>query len=160
MSLAKLAEIRRQIGETKGRVADLETQTLTPPDVERVVKDRVAQWAAQVDSVYIGRSFATPGVPPDAGVFELACAGHDHKLGLLLAWLDPAALEKKLLALAKPYADRAAVPEGERKQLRRTLEGELYDLEMAEERLIVELEDAGVEVFRRSDADAAIVLAI
>lgn len=57
------------------------------------------------------------------------------------------------------YADHQGIDDGERDKRLEKLEGELTDLEIAEERLIRVAEAAGLPVLRRDDAPPRIVLA-
>ena len=160
MSLKKLAEIRTQIAEVKSSLARLQKASLTLADVEARVSDTVDHWASCFDADYLGRAFASPGevVTPDE--IERACAGEEGKLAIILAWSDPESLKARLLEAARPFAaGKGSVAQDDRPSYQRKMESTLYDLEVAEEALVTQLEAEGIEVFRRPDCDPAIALA-
>lgn len=160
MSLKKLAELRTQIAEIKSSLARLRSASLPMADIESRVSDTVDHWASKFDAHYLGRAFASPGevVTPDE--IERACAGEAAKAVIFAAWADPAGLKAKLLEAARPYAaGKDAVKQDDRPAYQRKMESTLYDLEVAEEALVSQLESEGLEVYRRPDSDPAIVLA-
>lgn len=160
MSLKKLAEIRAAIAETKSGLARLKTAALSLSDIEARVSDTVDAWASKFDAGYLGRAFASPGDLISPEDVDLACAGEAAKGAVFAAWADPDGLKQKLLDAARPYAAaKGAVAQDDRPAYARKLESTLYDLEVEEERLVTALEADGLDVFRRPDADPAIILA-
>jgi hypothetical protein len=160
MSLKKLAEIRTQIAEVKSSLARLQTASLPMADIESRVSDTVDHWASKFDADYLGRNFASPSgiITPDE--IERACAGEAAKGAIFAAWADPAGLKAKLIEAARPYAaGKDGVKQDDRPAYQRKMESTLYDLEVAEEALVTALEAEGIEIYRRPDADPAIILA-
>jgi hypothetical protein len=77
--------------------------------------------------------------------------------------LAPDRVRQELIAAATHQAHEAGgwgLPDAERKRAIAALEARVFDLELKEERLIEQLEDGGVDIARRADADPRAVLAL
>ena len=159
MSLAKLQTIREQIADLKHSLESSKTAALPLSDVEASINATVDAWASKFDVDWLGRGFASPEAVMMPESFETACAGEAGKQAIILAWHDPAGLKQKLLAAARPYAASKGMATADRPAFIRKQEAKLFDLEVQEEKLVTELERDGLEVYRRPDADPAIILA-
>jgi hypothetical protein len=78
----------------------------------------------------------------------------------LLCWLDPDMVRARFLAeLDQIYNDgNPGVESSVRIEQQRKLTREIFDLEVAEEQLIVRAEESGLRLTRRGDADPAAIL--
>ena len=159
MSLKKLAEIRVQIADLKHSLETSKTAALPLVDVEASINATVDTWASKFDADWLGRCFVIPEAIMTPESVETACAGEEGKLAIILAWNDPAGLKQKLIAAARPYAANKGMAQQDRPAFLRKQEAQLFKLETEEEVLVCQLEADGLEVFRRTDADPAIVLA-
>jgi hypothetical protein len=74
----------------------------------------------------------------------------------MLAWLFREPLIKKLLAEVKD--DKGGIPSAERPRLISEAEAKIFGLEIAEERLVMAAQEAGLEVHRRIDASPWAIL--
>ena len=161
MSLKKLQEIRSQIADLKHSLETTKTAALPLADVEASINATVATWASKFDPDWLGRCFVSPEAIMTPESFETACAGEEGKLAIILAWHDPEGLKQKLIAAARPYAagKGKGMSQQDRPAFIRKQEAQLFKLETEEEVLVCQLEADGLEVFRRPDADPAIILA-
>lgn len=155
----EIETIRAQIAQLKSELAALRVMPIHPDDLPQRVAKVVKTLAARVDENALGALLAASSPPGNQDdPLRLACFVSDQP-GILHAWLDPAGLTKKLTALARPHAT-GAVPLAERPQRQADLERRLFKLEVEEERLIVQAESAGVEIFRRHDLDPLVFFSI
>lgn len=159
MSLKKLAEIRSQIADLKHSLETSKGAALPLADVEATINATVDTWARKFDADWLGRCFVSPEAVMMPVSFETACSGEEGKLAIILAWHDPEGLKQKLIAAARPYAANKGMTQQDRPAFVRKQEAQLFKLETEEEVLVCQLEADGLEVFRRADADPAIVLA-
>jgi len=157
-SLAGLAEIRTRIYDTRQKITEIENQALTADEIQASVIKAVDWWAARVDHGWLGTNIANSR-HIDHNMLTAACAGEEDKVACLLAWLHGDELKAKLLASALPFAAESGMAADQRSERIRELEADLHRLEVDEERIVTGLEDRGIEVFRRPDADPAIILA-
>lgn len=158
-SLPEIEALRSQIAALKSELSALRVMPIHPDDLPARVAEVVQTLAARVDEATLGALVAAstpPGNQDDP--LRAVCYVADQP-GILHAWLNPADLTKKLTALARQHAT-GAVPMAERPQRQADLEARLFSLEVAEEKAICEAEAAGIEIFRRSDCDATIVLSV
>ena len=159
MSLKKLDSIRADIASKRFDLAELQRLPLHPVETEQRIDDLIDAWAGQVDVSWLGRQLVDPReIDPDDDLLGTAMAGSKVKTTALFAMLAPEALRSVMIESAMSQASLASPTLAERLARQRTLEKELHDLEVQEEQTIVALEDQHVEVFRRPDADPAIVL--
>ena len=159
MSLKKLDEIRVQIADIKHSIESSKSVALPLSDVEASINATVDNWASRFDADWLGRCFVSPDAVMTPESFETACAGEEGKLAIITAWHDPAGLKAKLIAAARPYAASKGMATADRPAFIRKQEAQLFKLETEEEHLVCQLERDGLEVYRRPDADPAIVLA-
>ena len=159
MSLKKLAEIRVQIADLKHSLETSKTASLPLVDVEASINATVDTWASKFDADWLGRCFVSPEAIMTPESFVNACSGEEGKLAIILAWHDSAGLKKKLIDAARPYAAGKGMAQQDRPAFLRKQEAQLFKLETEEEVLVCQLEADGLEVFRRPDADPAIILA-
>ena len=164
-TLQALADIRAKIQETDSRIAEIESAGLTSDDVQTRVKAFVATLQARFDESYLGMAITHPqGQFSTADILAAATGeemnGADKPL-IISAWLDPAALESRLMQATAPYiqSGKAAIPLEKRPALLKKLDEERHQLLVKEEDAITELLANGHEVFRRANADPLVVLA-
>ncbi len=158
VSLAGLESIRQQIAGIRQQIVEINGQTLTDAEIADAVNRTVDGWASRVDAGWIGINIAN-GRTADPAMLVTACAGEADKITCLLAWLHGDAIKAKLLDAAMPFASDGETTE-QRAERVREMEGEVHQLEIEEEHMVCQLEARGIEVFRRPDADPAIVLGI
>lgn len=152
----KIETIRSQIAKLKNELHQLRYMPIHPDDVADRVTEVVKALASDLNESFLGDLVCAPQADDD--IFSRACY-HDNRGGVLHAWLDPAGLTKKLTALAGPHAV-GTIPLAERAAHQAALERRLFEMETAEEALVVQAESAGIEVYRRPDIDPAIVLSV
>lgn len=164
-TLQALADIRAKLQETDSRIAEIESAGLTSDDVQTRVKAFVATLQARFDESYLGMAITHPrGQFSTADILAAATGeemnGADKPL-IISAWLDPAALESRLMQATAPYiqSGKAAIPLGKRPALLKKLDEERHQLLVKEEDAITDLLANGHEVFRRANADPLVVLA-
>ena len=164
-TLQALADIRAKLQETDSRIAGVESAGLTSDDVQTRVKAFVATLQARFDESYLGMAITHPqGQFSTADILAAATGeemnGADKPL-IISAWLDPAALESRLMQATAPYiqSGKAAIPLEKRPALLKRLDEERHQLLVKEEDAITELLANGHEVFRRANADPLVVLA-
>ena len=162
-SLQALADIRLKIAEAESQIREIEAASLPKADVEARIKAFVATLQARFDADFIGRGLVSAGAGINTTDLLNACSIEETSTadrGLVLtAWLHPDLLERKLNDAAMPYvATGKALPAEKRPALLRKLDETLTALLVDEERLIVELQADGHEVFRLAGIDPLIVL--
>ena len=164
-TLQALADIRAKIQETDSRIAEIESAGLTSDDVQTRVKAFVATLQARFDESFVGLAITHPqGQFSTADILAAATGeemnGADKPL-IISAWLDPAALESRLMQATTPYiqSGKAAIPLEKRPALLKRLDEERHHLLVKEEAAITDLLANGHEVFRRANADPLVVLA-
>lgn len=157
-SLAGLADIRNAIFDVRSKIAEIEGQALTAAEIEKTITSTVEKWASLVDAGWLGINLANSR-HIDATMLTTACAGEEDKITCLLAWLHGDELKRRLIEAAMPFAAADGLTADQRAERIRELEAEQHRLEVDEERIVTGLEDRGIEVFRRPDADPAIILA-
>jgi len=158
VSLAALESIRQQITGIRQQIAEITGQPLTAAEIEDAVNRAVDGWASRVDAGWLGINIAN-GRAVDPAMLTTAAAGEEDKLACLLAWLHADALKEKLLSASLPFASDGMTLAARAERVRE-LEGELHEVEAAEEHMVCALEARGLDVYRRPDADPSIVLGI
>lgn len=111
------------------------------------------------DRALAGQAFNPCHIHGNAAVFEApGAAPVSLDMGpLLLAFLGKSALKKALSGIVDVLPEGLS-PQEKAKRLK-TIEAELYSLEVAEEAAIVDAESAGESILRRPDARPEIILA-
>ena len=158
VSLAGLESIRQQIVGIRQQIAEITGQPLTAAEIADAVNRTVDGWASRVDGGWIGINIAN-GRAVDPAMLTTAAAGEEDKLTCLLAWLHGDTLKEKLLSASLPFASDG-MSLAARAERVREMEGEVHQLEIEEEAAVCALEARGLDVYRRPDADPAIVLGI
>ena len=163
MSLQKLSDIRRQISDTESKIREIESASLTKDDVAERVKGFIQNLQARFDHSFVGMAIVSADGGFSAKDLLNACSLDEtstaDRVIVLQAWFHPELLEKRLLDAAAPYVAAKGIPTDKRPSMLKKLDSELSELLHQEERLIVELTDAGHEVFRRANIDPLIILA-
>lgn len=164
-SLQELANVRNKIADITGKISEIERASLPQADVQDRIKALVGTLQARFDHAFVGMNLAAADGGFSARDIMSACSSDERdasdKSLVLMAWLDPAGLERKLMEAAAPYVatGKSAIPTDKRPSLLRKLDGELSELLHQEESLICELQANGHEVFRRANIDPLVVLA-
>jgi hypothetical protein len=164
-SLQALAQIRNQIADIESQIREIESASLPKADVEAHVKGFVQNLQSRFDAAYIGRCLVGAGSGISTTDILNACSIEETSTAdrqiVLAAWLNPDLLEQKLLRAAEPYlaTGKQALPADKRPALLRRLDETLSALLVDEEALIVDLEQAGHQVFRRANVDPLVILA-
>jgi hypothetical protein len=165
---SELSELRERIAETNERLATLEDAPVPKSEYQQ----RVSQWVDEKAASFRPEYAVSPlrDVRPRFDEVELgllpvrgsntgeSVASADA--GPLLCWLLGDTIKAKL-AETIANADLAeGPPSADRLRLRAELQAELRRLELAEEVLICDAEQAGFVIPRRPDADPAVILAL
>lgn len=164
-TLQALADIRAKLQETDSRIAGIESAGLTSDDVQTRVKAFVATLQDRFDESFVGLAITHPQGQFSTADILAAATGEEmngaDKMLIFQAWLDPAALESKLMRATAPYiqSGKSAIPLEKRPALLRKLDEERHQLLVMEEATIADLLANGHEVFRRANADPLVVLA-
>ena len=146
----RIADLRKQIGET-------ETQPIALPEAMR----RLDQWHAVAKAGGIGELPLFDFIAPQ-GRDRIQLTPMSSPAFLFDCFISVVADEiKARLAtrLEEFYREQPGLAEAERDKRIKALEDELAEIEVAEERLILRAEAAGLPVLRRADAVPEIVLA-
>lgn len=153
MSQAKLSgelhRIRDKITAAKDGLRSLD-EAKTPRDHADAAIDRLIDTHAERGSLalgYIADGMPLPNNPSSRSAFDLLC------------WLAPELVRAKCCAeLDRIYAVGQVQDPQAARSARSKLMGELFDLEVEEERLIMQAETLGFPLSRRGDADPRAVL--
>ena len=154
-----LLRLRQEISIAQGEVR---RARMAPPPVSEIK----AAIAAEIERLADG---GTPRITIDSGRVTIhwpdvmmyavpgaALSAPSGSASKMLAALFPAELKK--LLTAGIVDTKGAIPSGERPQRIRDAEASILALEVAEERLVCEALDAGLEVHRRIDANPWAIL--
>jgi hypothetical protein len=155
---ARLAKARENVSAIKSELAAIETAA-TP----------LAEATRNLDA-WLQSQLADERCA-DIGIEELTYPAHlryemptltGHKLeGLLLRVMLPQVREHFAKKLAAHYADtQPGLDENKRAAKLQALRAKLFDAEIAEERIIVEADQAGVFLMRRSDIDPRVLVEV
>lgn len=139
-----LTAIRGEIVKLTAEHADVRRAPLPHAEIEARIRNRVAEMAKQ------GRPRLS-GFDGNSG-FDLIF--HATKPQTVLAWFDPEAMVKRLLAELPPAAEGAMSASGKRKRLA-DIDARKLELERREEALV-----RATGALRRSDADVRAILSI
>lgn len=166
---SELSDLRGRIADAQDRLAELDEAPV--PRSEYL--ERIGGWidgkartfaesaeyqvsalrgpAPRFDDVLLGSMPVRGSGGPDVAVADAAP---------LLCWLMGDEIKAKLAETINAAGFEAGPPSADRPKLRRDLEAELRKLELAEERMIEEASEAGIDIPRRHDADPAVILAL
>jgi hypothetical protein len=164
---SELSGLRERIAETNERLATLEDAPVPKSEYQQ----RVSQWIDHQAASFRPEYAVSPlrDVRPrfdEVSIAELpvrSSGGPEVAVadaGPLLAWLFGAELKAKLGEVIEAADLETGPPTADRPKLRRDLEAELRRLELAEEVLICDAEQAGFVIPRRPDADPEIILSL
>lgn len=168
----KLDSIRTEIASVREELVWLDTSPLPLPEAEtRIVTWVDAQARKMGDRLSLGSAIRSEGNLGDAELLTVHARGRadiyserdalvnaSADLAPIICWLFPAAVKERLRAELSGLDYEPGPPAEERPSMKARLQDELHRLELIEESLVLELEAAGVEVFRREDADPAVIL--
>lgn len=162
VTIEALEAIRQEIASLKAKRESIASARCNEQDLSARVEQIVSGWAGQVDADALGQWIASPEHKASEDLMALATpmAPGQSKVAAIASYLMPEAVKASLMAAAKPWVDRGALPVTERAEAIATLELEQFGLEVEEEAIITRLEEAGVECYRRPDVDPAIVLGL
>lgn len=154
-TLAELDSVRDCIAAKQEELKDLPALPAPADEALARADAMVDHLAAKVSTAEIVNCITNP----THGSFELERLIREHGAVVATAFIDPTGFKRRLHGILKAHPiDNPGPPLAQRQGIKRQLEKALFDLETREEQIIVALEAAGVEVFRRADADPAIVL--
>lgn len=167
---SRLAEIRTEITEAQDRLADVDDSGV--PKAEYTARlnawvDDMAQTFEREAEYGVSalrlpqprpRDVHTLAVPVRGGGSYESIAVADA--GPMLAFLFGDTLKAKLAEVIQASGYVEGPPTADRPAMRRSLLAELDRLELAEERLIAEAQDIGLDLPRRRDARPEIVLSL
>ncbi|MCC8364500.1 hypothetical protein LK996_15620 [Lysobacter sp. A6] len=146
---AKLARLREQIAAKKRDLADLDYVKVPREEAARSLDASIEMYAARgsLSAASFAEGRGLSGYTDSISAFNLLC------------WIAPDLVRKRFSdELDRLYEGAVAMDAHAVDQKRATLERELFELEVAEERLIVQAEEAGQRINRRGDADPRAVL--
>ena len=169
--LAKINKLREQIHQVKEELQWLATAPIAREDF----KVRVAEWVDRMGNHSEGvensfRALHSPSATTASHSDALRVKAHIKVVKLphvedamfsiapQLVWLFGEQIKEILLAKVDAMDYVPGLPLAERPKRRQLLQQQLRNLEEKEEALICESEDAHAPVFRRADADPAVVL--
>lgn len=145
----KLQRIRVEISEAKSALQNLDLCLLPKEQAEAAAARFIAGHAqhGHIAASYFAAGEELPLHPNKLDPFAMLC------------WLVPDAVQQRFNEeIAKAYVDREWMDPTQRARQRKELEKKIFELEVAEERLIVQSEQAGIPLTRREDADPRAVL--
>lgn len=159
-TLANLQKLRSKLLDIRREIADIENQALTNDEVSANISATVDKWASLFEAGHVGINTANLEFW-GTDLLAVATFGDTpvEKTISLLAWLHPDLLKQKLNEAAKPFVAIDGLTREARQSRIKALEEERHAIEVSEEAMICQLESDGFEVFRRPDADPAIILA-
>lgn len=168
---AQLAELREQISEARGRLELCSEGALPKADyLQRLhawIDGRAAEFERGLE--FQTSALRTPdaregphfGLLPVRGAgaasFEVVAAADASGL---ICWHAGSALKDRLAKVIEAAPYQEGPPLAERARLRREVDAELNGLELAEEKLICEAEEVGLDLPRRPDVRPEIVLSL
>lgn len=156
----KIAAIRAEISAKRDQITHIKSAALPKAEMIQRLNDWIASSAAafrpsydlsglflEGEQIELAASTRTVGPTSRADLAPFAC------------WLFGDLMRERITAELEPHCDDSAPRSTEREGAIEALQAELHRLEVREEALIREAEEAGEPVQRRRDADPAIVLA-
>lgn len=160
-SLKNLYQIRGEIDALQSRIAEIDSAALPVADVALRVAAFVADLGARFDVGHLGRAIVSADTFTVSDIRNAAFSNEPGETELVIqAWLDPDRLTDRLLDAAAPFAEKKGTAMAERPALLRKLDDQLHDLLVAEEEMVVALEQQGIEVYRRPGIDPYIILGV
>lgn len=166
--MAKVNKIRDRIKEIDYELAELEAVRAPRDDIEQ----RIDSWIERTRersglNHHLVAALTRPNGGKLSSIDAYSYGGPNgssfNLLGQFLeiqAFLDPDALKASLMAVADQELEchEAGPPLADRPEIRRKLEAERQKAELAEEKEIEKLEDAGWLIHRRPDARPEVIL--
>jgi hypothetical protein len=145
--LAPITKIRAQLASVFEQFDGMDEATRTAGEMAEAFTASIERQRTEVDEIlrsgtHVGAQFQAPQP--------------EHALGWLHALLGPKEFDKRVLAMCEPHCN-GGVPAAEVGRKRVELNAKRRELEIAEERAVMALEDQGFNVARRRDIDAALV---
>ncbi|RKQ73487.1 hypothetical protein [Oceanibaculum indicum] len=158
-----LAALRDRITDIKSEIAMVEQAAPSLEEVEAKIDQWIAQRASNWDC--LGRTFATAtgtGPTVDYDPFRASDVHEVNRLPLALCALVPERIKAAMMGDARAALDVAPMQltAPERHEKLQQLRSDLFAMEVDEERMICDAEEAGLDVDRRPDADPRAVLAV
>lgn len=146
---SEVARIRDRIAAKKNELFALE-QAKVPRDIADRAADNSIEWHAERGRISVASFADGHGLLSQVEKIR----GFD-----LLCWISPDLVRKRFSdELDRFYEGVVAMDAASISKRRAALEAELFDLEVAEERLIAQAEEAGQRINRRGDADPRAIL--
>lgn len=156
----RLAELRSRILALKSKVEASESAYVDRATAIKRIDEHIAKLAAAANDQSPALAFM---YADERGVELLNSYRLERGVERLLAWIDPEAMRKRLVAFVdEQYAKldpSAALSAEERAATHSQAAADLFAAEVEEERLIVAAEASGIHINRRGDANPAAILA-
>ncbi|MFW6028051.1 MAG: hypothetical protein ACOC9Q_00810 [bacterium] len=152
-----LQQLRTRIGELQEQIAEVENHAVSKAEALK----RLGRWARGAKARGIGEMSVNEFIRP-AGRARIPLTPQSpqpYVFDVLVSLLADGIHDRLAERIEAHYAGCAGITDAEREKRIQKLEGELADLEVAEERLVRTAERAGLPVLRRADASPLIVLA-
>jgi hypothetical protein len=155
------------LDRARGRVADLKasraevarTYELSRDETREALRQRFAAWQADGERALRAHVALVAQCDQDGPMFAAAVGGRAADLGPSLALLlGPDELVQRLDRVLATIPE--GVPSADRSRRLADLDAQLFEAELAEERVVMALEATGATVRRRPDADPRAVLAL
>ncbi|MFM0429001.1 hypothetical protein PQQ75_08300 [Paraburkholderia aspalathi] len=167
MKTAKLEKLREQISAIKSEIVEIEKARLTTPEIEARVDGFIQEMKDEVGREILGAAGQLTSVRhPESGVGNWSSVRSwvhtcPHIGFAMAVTLNPQAFRALALDAARKTLN------GERQEhavgrfeLVAELRGKQRLLEQDEEAEVLRLEESGMDVLRRADADPAVVLGL
>jgi hypothetical protein len=148
-----LLRTRREIASAQGELMRIKAAPLPADEIKLAIIERIDALAKAGAPAVVTEGGKVTVHWPDVmqyGVPGEALTAPSGSASKLMAWLFREPLLKKLIAGIEDNED--GVSSGERPQRVREVEERIFGLEIAEEKLVCQALDAGLEVHRRIDA--------
>jgi|GEM_PF-2541966 len=152
-----VADVRAQIATVEDRIREVEKRPFSKADVLAKAAMDVARHA-DAGHTLLKRAAQQAAFGEDGDLFRFVAEPQDLR-AVLSAVAGDALLSAYTAQVEARWADDAGLTDEERSAELVRLHGDLFDLELMEERVIREAEAAGIAIDRRKDQHPASILA-
>lgn len=167
MKTSKLEKLREQIAAVKGEIREIERARLTTPEIEARVDGFIQEMKDQAEreildsAVQLTRARGRDSEPGNWPAVHIWVRVRPQMGFSMAVTLNPEAFRAMALKAAlKALNGERQEHEVERRELVAELRENLRLLEQDEEAEVLQLEELGINVRRRGDADPAVVLGL
>lgn len=153
-----IKKLRQQINDLKHQRDEIINHRLPKSEALARLVEFVDSEAESFDAWHrFGNAAATVDAwPHDIKGFEIARGD----IGPLLCWLLGDTIKRRLTGLMEQSNYIEGLPAAEREVAVSKIKSQILDLERTEEAIIIEAEEAGFSIQRRTDFDPAVVLEV